>query len=141
MPSQPNPRPEPIVDRLFTIDPSVRLIGGRHTGTDRLVFPCPDEANFELVPLSARGTLWSYTVQRFRPKSPPYAGPDDFEPYAVGYVELPGEVIVETRIVCVPFDLLRIGMAMVATTEIFVSARTKAPCLIYAFTAEPGIDA
>ena len=36
----------------------------------------------------AKARLWSWTVQRFRPKSPPYAGPVAFEPYAVGYVDL-----------------------------------------------------
>ena len=49
--------------------------------------------------LARRGTLWTWTVQRFRPKSPPYAGrPEEFEPYGVGYVELPGEVRVEARL-------------------------------------------
>jgi uncharacterized OB-fold protein len=47
--------------------------------------------------LSPTGTLWSFTVQGFEPK-PPYAGPQPFEPYGVGYVELPGEVIVEARL-------------------------------------------
>lgn len=48
------------------------------------------------VALPAEGTLWSWTVQRIRPK-PPYDGPDDFEPYAVGYVDL-GAVKVEGRL-------------------------------------------
>ena len=47
--------------------------------------------------LAREGTLWTWTVQGFRPKSPPYEGPVEFEPYPVGYVELPGEVKVETR--------------------------------------------
>ena len=64
--------------------------------------------------LSSRGTLWTWTVQRFRPKSPPYAGGegDDFEPYGVGYVELPGEVRVEARLTESDPARLRIGMAM-----------------------------
>ena len=49
--------------------------------------------------LGRRGTLWTWTIQCFPPKSPPYAGdPDAFEPYGVGYVELPGEVRVEARL-------------------------------------------
>jgi uncharacterized OB-fold protein len=40
--------------------------------------------------LARRGTLWTWTIQCFRPKSPPYAGDaESFEPYGVGYVELP----------------------------------------------------
>jgi uncharacterized OB-fold protein len=43
------------------------------------------------VTLPAEGTLWTWTVQRFAPKSPPYVPPvDGFRPFAVGYVELDG---------------------------------------------------
>jgi uncharacterized OB-fold protein len=48
-------------------------------------------------------------VQGFRPK-PPYAGPEEFEPYGVGYVELPGEVRVEARLTVADPDRLRIGL-------------------------------
>jgi uncharacterized OB-fold protein len=67
--------------------------------------------------LSRRGTLWTWTVQRFRPKSPPYAGGegDEFEPYGVGYVELPGEVRVEARLTEPDPARLRIGMEMELT--------------------------
>lgn len=61
--------------------------------------------------LSRIGTLWSYTVQGFRPK-PPYNGPAEFEPYGVGYVELPGEVMVETRLTENDPDVLEIGETM-----------------------------
>ena len=33
------------------------------------------------------GTVWTWTTQNFRPP-PPYAGPEEFVPYHVGYVEL-----------------------------------------------------
>jgi uncharacterized OB-fold protein len=65
--------------------------------------------------LARRGTLWSWTVQRFRPKSPPYVGPEEFEPYGVGYVELPGEVRVEARLTESDPTRLRIGMPMELT--------------------------
>ena len=52
----------------------------------------------------------AYTVQRYRPKTPPYAGPEAFTPWIVAYVELPGEVIVEARLVDVDFDAVEIGM-------------------------------
>lgn len=39
--------------------------------------------------MSGDGTLWTWTVQRFPPKSPPYVPPPEgFTPFAVGYVEL-----------------------------------------------------
>jgi uncharacterized OB-fold protein len=59
--------------------------------------------------LERTGALYTWTVQGFRPK-PPYAGPAEFEPYGVGYVELPGEVRVETRLTVADPDRLRIGM-------------------------------
>jgi uncharacterized OB-fold protein len=65
--------------------------------------------------LARQGTLWSWTIQRFRPKSPPYTGPEEFEPYGVGYVELPGEVRVEARLTESDPARLRIGMPMELT--------------------------
>lgn len=102
----------PIADGLFTPSNPPRLIGGRDVASGRIVFPCPENDRFEPVPLSSEGTLWSYTIQRFRPKSPPYAGPEDFRPWAIGYVELPGETIVEARITNVDFDDIEIGMEL-----------------------------
>lgn len=104
-----------IAEGLFTDETPPRLIGGRDRATSRIVFPCPAGEAFEPWPLQRRGTLWSWTVQRYRPKSPPYAGPEAFRPWVVGYVELPGETIVEARIVGVPFDALRIGMPLELT--------------------------
>jgi len=101
---------QPIADGLFTAENPPRLIGGRHKDSGRIVFPCPENDKFEPVPLSRSGKLWSYTIQRFRPKSPPYAGPEAFRPFPVAYVELPGQTIVEARLVDVDFDALAIGM-------------------------------
>ena len=79
------------------------------------MFPCPAEADFEAVPLRRDGILWSYTVQRFRPKTPPYAGPGVFQPWIVAYVELPGETIVEARLTGVEPDAVSIGMPLILT--------------------------
>lgn len=99
-----------IAEGLFTSDASPRLIGGRDRATGRIVFPCPDGDTHDPFTLAEEGTLWSFTVQRFRPKSPPYIGPEAFAPWIVAYVELPGQVIVEARLVDVPFDAVKIGM-------------------------------
>jgi uncharacterized protein len=101
----------PIADGLWTDADPPALIGGRQLATGRIVFPCPVAADgFEPVVLARTGRVWSYTIQRFPPKSPPYAGPEPFEPFALAYVELPGEVIVEARLVDVGFDELRTGL-------------------------------
>lgn len=128
----------PLAPGLFVDDAvagdGVRLMGGRDRATGRIVFPCPAANDrYDNVPLGTDGTLWSFTVQRFRPKSPPYAGPEAFEPYAVGYVELPGEVIVESRLVGIPFDRLEIGMPLSLTTEPLTI--DGAPRVGFAFTA------
>ena len=101
----------PIAPGLWTDEPAPRLVGGRHRESGRIVFPLPQGAAgeaYQLWPLARCGALWSWTVQSFRPKSPPYDGPEDFEPFALGYVELPDEVIVEARLTRI--DGLRIGM-------------------------------
>jgi uncharacterized OB-fold protein len=69
----------------------------------------------ETVELATRGTLWAWTVQGFPPKSPPYIGDDNpktFQPYGVGYVELPGQCKVEARLTEADPAKLRIGMEM-----------------------------
>jgi uncharacterized OB-fold protein len=96
-----------------------RLIGGRCGQCGRAIFPhrerCPGcaQGDVESIALPSVGTLWSYTVQGFQPPSPPFGGgdPDQFEPFAVGYVELPGWLRVETRLLADPREL-RIGMPL-----------------------------
>ena len=65
--------------------------------------------------MSRKGRLWSWTSQGFRPKSPyegPGEGPHDFKPYLLGYVEIPGEVIVESYIVDAELDDLELNMPL-----------------------------
>jgi uncharacterized protein len=96
------------------------LLGGRDRATGRIVFPLPaDRERFEPVPLPREGRIWSWTVQRFRPKSPPYAGPEDFAPYAIAYVELPGAVIVEARLTGFDHSTLKVGLPCRLVVEPF----------------------
>ncbi len=122
----------PIAEGLFTDEQPPRLIGGRDRVTGRIVFPCPPGERFEAVPLGREGTVWSYTIQRFRPKSPPYAGPEAFKPFPVAYVELPGETIVEARLTGVDFDAIHIGMK-VALTQVALDPAAADPVCIPAF--------
>jgi uncharacterized OB-fold protein len=112
----------PIAEDLFTW-PADRpaLLAGR-SSDGRLVFPYRTHRivggvreELERVELPRRGTLWTFTTQVFRPPAPPYAGEDDaatFEPFAVGYVELPGALRVETRLTEADPAKLRIGQEL-----------------------------
>lgn len=125
-----------IAQGLFTEETPPRLIAGRHRDSGRVVFPCPEGGReWEQVPVSRRGRLWSYTVQRFRPKSPPYAGPEAFAPWVVGYVEIPGEVIVEARLVNVAIEDVCIGMPL-ELVQAPLDPDADQPVLIPAFQPE-----
>lgn len=121
-----------IADGLFTADTPPRLIGGRHRESGRIVFPQPSGDDYEPYPLKREGAIWSFTVQRFPPKSPPYKGPANFVPFGVGYVTLADETIVETRFVNVDLDALHIGMP-VALTLVPLDPDAEDPVLIHAF--------
>ena len=97
----------PIAEGVFTWpSDEPQLIGSRCGKCGMVTFPaqgsCPRCAATDMAEhlLSRRGTLWAWTTQDFPPPSPPYTGPTgkEFVPFAVGYVELPGEVRVETRL-------------------------------------------
>ena len=113
------------------IDPEViggtaeepRLIGSVCARCATVTFPrqrsCPRCTSEDVHPreLATRGELWSWTIQCFPPKAPPYlpGGVEEFEPYGVGYVELAGEVRVEARLTESDPSQLRIGMPMELT--------------------------
>lgn len=115
----------PVQEGVFTWPADEpRLIGSKCTSCANVMFPtqrsCPRCSSFETeeVHLGRTGTLWTWTVQGYPPKSPPYAGdasPKTFEPFGVGYVELPGEVKVETRLTVADPEQIEIGMEMEMT--------------------------
>jgi uncharacterized protein len=93
----------PAVEGWFTTDPDApHLIGGRCTECSTFVFPpraagCPNPRCtgevLDQVPLSRRGTVWSYTENRYAPPAP-FPAADPFEPYALAAVELADEGLV-----------------------------------------------
>ena len=102
------------------------LIGSKCPECGTYVFPprennCPNPAcasdSLESVALSTRGTLWSYTENRYPPPAP-YPAPDPFEPFAIAAVQLADEgIIVLGKVVegTLAADL-KVGMAMELTT-------------------------
>lgn len=109
-----------------------RLIGSERDGV--LSFPAEPGAPHRL--LGTRGTLWSFTTQQFRPPSPPYDGndsPETFQPYALGYVELPGELLVQAQFTEPDPAKLRIGMPMELRIVPYTTRDDGTEVLTYAF--------
>jgi uncharacterized OB-fold protein len=102
-------------------------VGAKCPQCGTYVFPprtngCPNPAcdgdQLESVALSRRGTVWSYTENRYAPP-PPYPSPDPFEPFAVAAVELAAEgLIVLGKVVTGTLaEDLQVGMELELTTE------------------------
>jgi uncharacterized OB-fold protein len=106
----------PVLEGLFA-GPSgePHLLGGRCRGCDSRFFPSRWETHdpkcehpeIEEIPLSRRGRLASYTVHRFQ--APPPFRMEPYEPYAIGAVELPEDLLVIGMLTGVDVDDIAIG--------------------------------
>jgi uncharacterized OB-fold protein len=141
---RPGTRQIPVADGLFTWPSDrPRLIGARCEACGLIGFPagpacerCGGTAVVEKL-LSDRGTLWTFTTQSFRPPSPPYDGADTaetFRPYALGYIELPGEVMVEARLTEPDPARLAIGQEMRLAIAPYSVSADGAEIVTFAFT-------
>jgi uncharacterized OB-fold protein len=113
----------PAIEGWFDMDPDdPRLLGTRCASCRTYFFPketvfCRNPScsstDFEEVPLSRRGTLWSFTNNCYPPPAP-YIAPDPFEPYAIAAVELDKEkmVILGQVVSGVTTSELKAGMEM-----------------------------
>lgn len=93
------------------------------------------------VELGRDGTLWSWTIQAFPPKAPPYIGDNDpatFVPYGVGYIELDGQLRLESRLTIADPEQLRIGMPMTLTTIPMTTNDDGDDVVTFAFKPAPG---
>ena len=125
---------QPIAPNLWSEGPEPQLLGARDAD-GKLVFPIPEgdaAKGMKVVKLSRTGTLWSYTKQEFKP-GPPYDGPEEFEPFLIGFIELPGEIIVEGHIVETTLEDLKLGMEMELVITAFDDRRS-----MYAFRPVEG---
>ena len=114
----------PVAEGLFVgagID--AHLIGSRCDGCGAHYFPrslscrnpaCTDKQVHD-TRLGRRGTLYSYTLQSFRP--PPLFRMDDWSPYLLGLVELPEGLRVMGMLCGCSREDLRIGMEMELVLE------------------------
>lgn len=117
----------PIREDLFTtaldhLD-QVRLKGSRcrdcgevFLGKAPACGNCVGEKMEELI-LSNKGTLWSYTILRYKPPGD-YKGPSDpYLPFAEGLVELPEGIRVLAPLTERDFDKIKIGMPLELVVE------------------------
>ncbi len=131
----------PIDAGLYRGDPEApQLVGSRCTNCAEVAFPkqssCPSctGSTTQEILLTRRGTLWTFTIQRFPPPVPPYKGdPASFTPFAVGYVDLPEGLRVESRLTESDPEKLTIGMDMELVLEKFMETETGDDVMTFAF--------
>ena len=110
----------PVADELFEVSAAgtAALVGSRCTGCGTHYFPksiscrnprC-DTKGIERALLGRRGTLYSYTVQCYRP--PALFRMDPWAPYAIGLVQLPEGLRVLGMLTGCELDQIRIGMSL-----------------------------
>ena len=136
---------KPIADGLFTWPSDApRLIASRCTRCGAVAFPaqqscpkCTSEAVEETL-LSREGELWTWTIQRFPPPHPWVGDPKTFEPFGVGYVELPEGIRVEGILTTADPDALEIGQTMELVTHPYGEAEDGTPLVTFAFAPVAG---
>ena len=108
----------PVREGLWTTpaagDEKPRLVGSRCNACGEVFFPKRDlgicsncqSTNLDSIPLSSKGKIYSYTVVMQRP--PEYYKGD--VPYAIGFVELPEGIRIETLFTGGNPEELKIGM-------------------------------
>lgn len=118
----------PAIQGWFSMDfREPHLLGSRCTGCKSYFFPresffCRNPGcggtEFEEVPLSRRGTIWSFTTNHYQPPAP-YVAPDPFAPYTIAAVELAKEQMVILGQVAAGVDpnRLKVGMEMELVLE------------------------
>lgn len=118
----------PVLENWFTMDKQApHLLGNRckHCGTyyfpKASVFcrnPDCDSEEFEEVPLSRTGKLWSFTNACYQPPEP-YISAEPFEPYAIAAVELEKEkmTVLGQVVSGIGVENLKAGMEMELVLE------------------------
>lgn len=140
--------PATAADGLFEVDEGgPRLIGSRCRSCATIYFPqalsCRNPAcrgkDVERTLLPDRGTLRSYTIQRYRP--PPLFRMDDWAPYAIGLVDLGEGVQVMGMLTGIALDDIAIDMPLVLVAEPLFTDAERGPVLTYKFAPADRIPA
>jgi uncharacterized OB-fold protein len=141
---------EPIAEGVFTWpSKEPQLIGNRCNACYAITFPvragCArcGSTDLDCHLLGRRGTLWTWTSQGFLPKAP-FSGNLGFSsetvPWFVGLVELPGELRVESLLVGVTQEELKIGMPMRLVVVPFHVDIAGHEVVTFAFAPDASVD-
>ena len=133
----------PVAEGLFELGPEgPHLIGTHCASCDAIYFPvalsCRNpncaEKRIEPAQLPDRGTLLSYTIQRYQP--PPLFRMDDWQPYAIGLVDLGAGVEVMGMLTGLALDAIRIGMPLRMVIETLYTDSERGPVATYKFAPD-----
>lgn len=137
--------PTPVTDGLFTLTAEgPRLLGSRCASCATVYFPkaiscrnpvCRDKAVSD-AQLPSGGTLFSYTIQHYRP--PPLFRDDDWKPYAIGVVELGEGLQVMGMLDGVDLGSIAIGMPLRLVTRRLYHDAARGEVVTYAFAPDDG---
>ncbi len=116
----------------FTTDDEPTLLGQRCGTCGTYAFPradfgCPNPAcdgtDLDVVPLSRRGRIWSYTDARYQPPAPYVVPTDEHVPFAIAAVELVDEgIVVMGQVVSgVSVDDLAVGQEVEVVVDVLFS--------------------
>lgn len=119
------------------VEGNARLIGSKCLRCGELFFPKKDNGictycqseELEEILLSTRGKVYSYTVVMQRP--PVYYKGE--VPYAIGFVELPEGIRIETLFSGCDFESLKTGMDMEMAIEPLGKNEKDEDILVYSF--------
>ena len=133
----------PVAEGLFECsDDGGTLLATRCASCGTLYFPrratcrnpaCRDK-DVRDATLPPCGTLYSYTIQRYRP--PALFRMDDWQPFAIGVVDLGEGVQVMGMLDRVALDAITIGMPLRVTARALYSDEHGQPVHTYAFVPE-----
>lgn len=129
-----------VAEGLFEVQPEgPRLIGSRCASCDTLYFPvalscrnphCAEKC-IEPALLPNHGALLSYTIQHYQP--PPPFRMDNWQPYAIGLIDLGAGVEVMGMLTGLPIDAIRIGMPLRLVVEALYTDAERGAVATYKF--------
>jgi uncharacterized protein len=120
----------PVAPEVLSLAGEPHLLASRCPECGLVMVPSLDicircgSASQDRMDLPRTGVLWTWTTQEFMPPRPPYGADvtrETFTPFLVGYVEFEGLGRLETQLVDVDAESIRIGMPMELTVIPFAT--------------------